>query len=44
MKTAGNTGVAQQVWPILFERACGLENENETFFVEFGMFVTQKVV
>ena len=22
------------IWPILFERACGLENENETFFVE----------
>ena len=35
MKTAGNTGVAQQgFWPILCERVCGLENENETFFVE----------
>ena len=31
MKTADNTGVAQQGF---FERACGLENENETFFVE----------
>ena len=22
------------IWPILFECVCGLENENETFFVE----------
>ena len=22
------------IWPILCERVCGLENENETFFVE----------
>ena len=35
MKTAGNTGVAQQGFgQYMFERACGLENENETFFVE----------
>ena len=35
MKTACNTAIAQQgIWPLLFERACGLENENETFFVE----------
>ena len=35
MKTAGNTGVAQQGFgQYLCECVCGLQNENETFFVE----------
>ena len=32
------------IWPMLFERAFGLENENETFLWNYVMFVTQKVV